>query len=193
MKYQTRKPIASKTQDGFTIIELMMTLAIAAVILTQAVPSFTGMIANNRLITQTNDLVADVNLARSEAVARGVRVVLCNSADSRVAGATCNGTAQTWTTGWLMYADDDASGAYEIANDTLIRIGQPSHSTITVMANAAGNTDLQYNSDGTANEAGNTVIFAICDENGATNGRQINVNGVGRPRLISTSIASCTP
>ena len=87
----------------------------------------------------------------------------------------------------------DASGDYEIANDTLIRIGQPSKVGITVMTNAAGNTDLQYNSDGTANEAGNTVIFAICDENGASTGRQINVNGVGRPRLISTSIASCTP
>ena len=196
MKYPTRKPIASKTQDGFTLIELMLTLAIAAIILTQAVPSFTGMIASNRLITQTNDLVADVNLARSEAVARGVQVILCNSADSKAAGATCNGTAQTWSTGWLMYAENDGVAGFDstaVPPDTLIRIGQPSKSGITVMANVAGNTDLQYNPDGTANEAGNTVIFAICDDNGASTGRQININGVGRPRLISTSIASCTP
>lgn len=191
MNYRYRQPFSRKAQTGFTLVELMLTLAIAAIIVTQAVPSFSGMIKNNRLVTQTNDLVADINLARSEAVTRGVRVILCRSADSRAAGATCGGTNNTWSTGWLMYADDDGSGDFETANDTLIRISQPAQADLTIMANANGDTDLQYNSDGTANETG-TAIFAICDARGVSNGRQINVNNVGRPRLISAPINSCT-
>ena len=192
MKHQTKQFCTHNTQTGFTLVELIITLAIAAIIMTQALPSFSSFIVNSRIITQTNDLVADINLARSEAIARGVRVVLCTSANSRAAGATCDGTAGTWNTGWLMFADDDGTTGINTVTDTLIRIGQPADSTIAIMANIAGSTDLQFEPNGTANEAG-TVTFALCDSRGASDGRQINVNVVGRPRLISTSIATCTP
>lgn len=191
MKVQTKHNLNQARQRGFTLIELIMTLAVASIILTQAIPSFTTMINNNRLVTQTNDLVADINVARAEAVTRGVRVVLCNSADSRASGAGCDGTSGDWSTGWLMYANDDGTAGYDSSNDTLIRIGQPPDSTITVKANTAGNTDLQFNGDGSTNEGGSTVTFAVCDGRGVSEGRQINVNSVGRTRLISGSITSC--
>ena len=178
---------------GFTLVELIVTMAIAAIILTQAVPSFSTMISNNRLTTQTNDLVADINLARSEAIKRGLRVILCRTANPNAVAATCGGTANTWSTSWLLYADDDGSGVFESANDTLIRIGHPAQSTITVMTNATSNNNLEYNPDGTTNEGGNTAIFAICDDRGTANGLQINVNGMGRPRLISAPLGTCTP
>ena len=192
MKYQTKQFCFKKPQIGFTLIELIFVVAIGGVLLTVAVPSFSEIVKENRLTTQTNDLVADVNLARTEAVARGVQVILCRSANSTAASAVCSGTSNTWSTGWLMYADDDGSGDFEIANDTLIRIGQPSDSTITIITNAAGDADLQYNADGTTNQGGGTTIFAICDERLATNGRQLNVNTMGRPRLTSSPITSCT-
>jgi type IV fimbrial biogenesis protein FimT len=182
-----------QTMGGFTLVELVVTMAIAAIILTQAVPSFSTMISNNRLTTQTNNLVADINLARSEAVKRGLRVILCRTADPYAAAATCGGTANTWSTGWLLYADDDGSGVYESANDTLIRVGAPAVSTVAVKTNSTSNNNLEYNPDGTTNEGGSTAIFAICDDRGTANGLQINVNGMGRPRLISSPLTTCTP
>ena len=169
-------------QTGFTLIELMITMVIAAIVLTQAVPSFMATVQNNRLITYTNDLVTDINLARSEAVKRGSRVVLCRSADPSSNTPTCGGTANTWTTGWLVYADANSSGTFD-AGDTLVRVGMPVAGATTVMSNGAINNTLQYNGDGTTNEGGNIAVFALCDGRGAGNGRQIQVNAMGRPQL----------
>lgn len=81
---------------GFTLMELMVTVAVLAILASLAAPSFTAVINNNRLATQANDLVASLQLARMEAVRRNESVAVCRSAD----GATCAGTAGAWT-GWL--------------------------------------------------------------------------------------------
>jgi len=180
-------------QSGFTLIELMITLVIAAIVMTQAVPSFMSTVQNNRLITYTNDLVSDINLARSEAVKRGSRVVLCRSADTSVNTPVCGGTANIWTTGWLVFADADSSGTFN-AGDTLIRVGMATSSTTTIISNSVTNNNLEYNGDGTTNEAGNTGVFALCDSRGAGNGRQIQINAMGRPQLVKGTDAAlnCT-
>lgn len=178
-------------QAGFTLIELMITLVIAAIVLTQAVPSFMTTVQNNRLITYTNDLVSDINLARSEAVKRGSRVVLCRSADPSSATPTCAGTANTWSTGWLVYADANSSGTFDVG-DTLVRVGMPVRNSTTVMSNGAISNTLQYNGDGTTNEGGNIGVFTLCDSRGAGNGRQIQVNAMGRPQLFKGTDAGVT-
>lgn len=72
---------------GFTLVELAVTLAVLAILVTMAVPAFTTLINGNRLTAQANELVADVQAARSEAVRRNQRVTLCPSTDN----ATCSG------------------------------------------------------------------------------------------------------
>lgn len=179
------------TTSGFTLIELIITLAIAAILLTVAIPSFMTTIKNNRLINYTNDLVSDINLARSEAVKRGIRVVLCRSANPSAAAPTCSGANNTWTTGWLIFADADGTGTFT-AGDTLIRIGLPINGA-TIITNATSDSNLQYNPDG-ANAAGGTSVFAICDDRGAGNGRQVQVNAMGRPQLVkgADAVLNCT-
>ena len=176
-------------QAGFTLIELMITMVIAAIVLTQAVPSFMTTVQNNRLITYTNDLVTDINLARSEAVKRGSRVVLCRTADPSSNTPTCGGTANTWTTGWLVFADADADATFSVG-DTLVRVGMATDNNTTIISNAAIGSNLQYNGDGTTNEGGNTSVFALCDSRGAGNGRQIQVNAMGRPQLVKGTNAT---
>ncbi|MEE4379215.1 MAG: GspH/FimT family pseudopilin, partial [Candidatus Competibacteraceae bacterium] len=83
-------------QNGFTLLELMVTMAIAAIVLTVAVPSFQGIILNNRIASHTNDFASSLNLARSEAVKRARRTVLCKSSD----GATCDTSSAGWEQGW---------------------------------------------------------------------------------------------
>lgn len=77
---------------GFTLIELMVTVAVVAVLVSLAMPSFTTVINNNRLTSQANELVSALQTARSEAVRRNASVTLCGSAD----GSTCAGTDDPW-------------------------------------------------------------------------------------------------
>ena len=183
--------ISVYSHRGFTLVELLVTLAVAAIVLTQGIPAFVSTIQNNKIITSTNDLVGDINLARSEAISRGVTVTLCRS-DNPAAGTSC-GNAGAWNDGWLVYANDDNSGDFSSANDTLITIGQPVASPVVLNTN--GINSISYNANGTTSSASATV-FAFCDSRGGDFGNEIRVNTTGRPRLTSGTTAApvtCSP
>lgn len=178
-------------QIGFTLVELMITLTILGVMLTIAAPNFQNVVKNNRIATETNRLLADLQFARSEAMKRGVRVVLCRSGNPAAAAPTCGGTANTWTNGWLIFASGDSNDTYDSATDTLLRVAQASTGTLTVKSNSTPNNGLEFNANSSTNEGGATARFAVCDDRGATYGRMIEIPPVGKPRLAS-SVSSCT-
>ncbi len=91
---------------GFTLLELMVTVAIAAIVLTLGVPSFRDLVQNNRAATQVNALVTALSLARSEAVRRGQHVSICPSTDQE----TCTG-GDDWDDGWIVFVDTETSDA----------------------------------------------------------------------------------
>lgn len=76
-------------QQGFTLIELMITLIIAGILLTLALPSFTDLMISNNVTSTTNRLIHDLNLARSEATSRGTSVAVVSKSDS-----------SNWSSGW---------------------------------------------------------------------------------------------
>src|SRR3979409_1080684 len=84
---------------GFTLIEMLSTIAVMTILVTLAAPSFREITVRNRLVTYTNDLISSVNFARSEAVRRGVPVTLCPSSD----GARCAGS--DWNLGWITFVN----------------------------------------------------------------------------------------
>ena len=182
---------------GFTLIELMVVVALAAIMLTLAVPSFQNMIANNRITSHTNELVMAINMARSEAVKRNVRVILCRSADPVASPPSCGGSANDWTTGWLLFASGDANSTYQQGVDTLIRVGEAARTGIQIRTNGTSDNNLQINSNGSTNEAGGTAAFAICDDRDSDGdfdeqwGRQIQVSPSGHVRLIRAPIPNC--
>lgn len=92
----------STAQLGFTLIEIIVTLAIAAILLTIAVPSFHGFIKNSRLTTTADDLVHSLAFAKSEAVKRSTAVSICAS-DT---GTSCTDTP--WHEGWIVFTDSSA-------------------------------------------------------------------------------------
>jgi len=98
-------PSFSKAQRGFTLIEMMMTITVFALLLGVAVPSFMETVRNNRLTTQNNEFIGALNLARSEALKRSNSVSVCASVDQ----LTCSG-ATDWTTGYIVFSDLDADG-----------------------------------------------------------------------------------
>jgi type IV fimbrial biogenesis protein FimT len=80
---------------GFTLIELIVSISLAAILMSMAIPSFIGTIGNNRLTTVANELLTSINFARSEAVKRGVQVTI----------ERLSPTSQVWEGGWKIYVD----------------------------------------------------------------------------------------
>ena len=149
-----------------------------------AAPSFSNFVKNNRLTTQANGILADLALARSEAIKRAATITVCKSTDS----LTCNPGAN-WQDGWIVI--DTASGQVFRAHETLT--GQ---NTMVGTANGAiPLTDqIVYTRTGMS-----TLLaaeeFRICDyNNGPTHGRWIQVAVTGRARIaIDANTSRPTP
>jgi type IV fimbrial biogenesis protein FimT len=90
--------------EGVTLVELMVTLAVIATVLSIGIPTFTEFLRNNRMATATNDLVSAMHLARSEALTRRLPAVVCASTNANAAEPSCDGAAD-FGAGWLVFAD----------------------------------------------------------------------------------------
>ena len=106
-------------------MELMVTIAIAAILIGIAIPSFTSTIASNRLTTSANELVTALNLARSEAVKRGQQVVVSK-------------TGTNWENGWQVFVDIDRStpakeNVFDAGTDIQLRVYSALPSSYTLM------------------------------------------------------------
>lgn len=106
----------SPRNAGFTLVELMITLAVLAVLVAIGFPSFQSSMRSNRVATSTNEMIASVSLARSEAVRNNRGSSMCGSAS----GTACDGT---WNDGWIVWADANANGTVD-AGETVLRYTQ---------------------------------------------------------------------
>lgn len=176
----------SSAVKGFTLIELMMTLAVAAIILTIAVPSFRTFTQNSRLTKQVNLLAASIAAARGEAAKRGARVVVCQSNAPTASTPACSGTAGTWSSGWVVFVDSDNDLTVDAATDVVATFQTE---TGVDLLTDAGQT-LVFNPDGSI--TGNGAEFAICDSRGKDHGKSLTVATTGRANLSSTT-TTCTP
>jgi type IV fimbrial biogenesis protein FimT len=99
---------------GFTLVEVLLTLALILILAGLAVPSYQALVAKNRASAQVNQLISAINLARSEAVRRHQVITLCKSED----GKTCGGE---WSQGWIIFVDQQVSGQVDF-NDEILRV-----------------------------------------------------------------------
>jgi type IV fimbrial biogenesis protein FimT len=123
---------------GFSLLELMMTLTVAAILFGVGIPSFVDMVRNNRVAANVNELSTAFAIARSEAIRRGANVTVCRSTD----GANCGAN---WGDGWIIFVDNAASDTGPPVLGAVLQVwGQmPGNAAVTTAANGVA-TDLAW-------------------------------------------------
>lgn len=166
-------------QAGFTLVELMIALGLTAVLASVAIPSFAGLIQSNRVTSYTNDLIASLATARSEAVKRGQRVAVCRSSDQ----ATC-GAGSSWADGWVVFLDVDKEDDIDDVSDIISVHSALAHNGLSLNATKSA---INYRPDG----ASNSGSVSFCDARGIEHSRKISVNFTGRFRTVDAESSDC--
>lgn len=148
-------------RNGFTLIELMVVIAIVAILSSIGYPSFRELMLNNRMTSDANALQGALQFARSEAATQRRTMTVCPSTD----GATCN--SDDWNNDIIIRA----------TNGAIVRV-LPALEDLTLLDD--GTPSITYEFDGTSNAGGE---LRICDERGDADSRTILVNGAGQSRI----------
>ncbi len=162
----------TNTQAGFTLIELMITLVVGVILLVVAVPSFLNFQKDNRRITQLNELVSGLNLARSEATKSNATVGFCPSSTPWIA---CSGAI--YDNGWIVFLNTDADSPPVVdGGERILRV----HSGVTTTGaslRATGiTTGVNFAPTGRATGGGS---ITYCDDRGVSKSASVNVSLVG--------------
>ena len=182
---------------GFTLIELVVTMAIAAVLMMVAVPSFVNFQRNSQLTSLTNSLVASIYAARGEAMKTGFNAFVV---------PTANGS--DWTTGWIVFVDNNRDNAFSATDDTLVQTqpalesyftasgtGSSGETPAYIMFSSSGYSKIKSvsSSFGTSGFGGLTLSIARSDAPTSAvyeQTRRIIVSSTGRLRTCKPSSAT---
>jgi type IV fimbrial biogenesis protein FimT len=167
-----------------TLVELMIVVAILAVLAAIGAPNLRAFFINNRLATANNDFMAALSLARSESIRRGASVSVRRAST----------TAREWTEGWEIFVDANGNGVRD-AGDELIRVGQPLARSLTLRASQVVEAFVPFTADGRvalslddgANPLNPRATFVLCydgvlHESGQSRSRAVLLNSAGRAR-----------
>lgn len=168
-----------KVHSGFTLIELMVTLAVAGILMSIAIPNYQTFILNSRISAQTNDFMAAIGMARSEAIKRGARVSICKSATTHITNPICT-TTGNWEQGWIIFTDGNTAGTID-GTDAIIQVRGPLAGTNTLIGNLNVADYIAYGASGFGTQPG---TVSLCPPSpAAVVGRDIVISNTGRARV----------
>jgi type IV fimbrial biogenesis protein FimT len=178
---------------GFTLIELMVTVTVLAILLSIGIPSFSDVIRNNRTAAATNSLVTSLNFARSEALKRGMPVTVCPANDA-VNPTDCDGNSTGWDKGWLVFSDGTTPvGSFNpgVGGDAIVQATAAPQNQMQITTDvafvtfSAGGERLNSPPSGPKAELMFEVKNTKCTDK---NLRQVNISRIGR---ISMTKVDC--
>ena len=170
-------------QSGFTLIELMVTLAVAGILMSIAIPNYQTFILNSRITAQANEFMAAVGLTRSEAIKRATKVSICKSANN----TSCT-TSGNWAQGWIIFTDGGTEGIKD-GTDAIIQVRGPLAGTNTFIGNTNVVNYIAYGASGFGKQPG---TVSLCPPSpAAVVGREIVISSTGRARVQKPPAIAC--
>lgn len=163
----------TRRQTGITALELMVTMAIVAILLATAVPSFKNYSWNLRMKTAMDVLQTDLNLARSRAITHNIQTVICPATGSD----DCSGVPD-WQAGWIVFTDLNADTRRQEGEPLLKHAGAVE---LLDISSSRSRSYLRFFANGTA--PGSNISILFCDKRGAEHAGTITVSNTGRIRL----------
>jgi type IV fimbrial biogenesis protein FimT len=165
--------------SGFTLVELMVTIAIVAILLALGLPSFQGSLRSNRVATSTNELLASFSLARTEAIK--------TTQASRVCARDGNECGEDWNQGWLVVTDSDGNGT---DFETTVKAVDAHPGLSITMSGGADNTFVEFDRRGRMDAAAAREIEILPDAEDvdAAHIRCMTISVVGQ---VSTAKGAC--
>ncbi len=163
----------STRQTGFTLMELMMTISIAAIVTMIGIPSFRYITNSNRIAGEVNGLLGDLQFARAEAIKEGLNVTVCVSAG----GTSCDNSA-AWKSGWIVFSNP-TNGTVP-ATGSVLRIQTPFTSTDTFTA-SNDVAAITFNREGYAVGIATGTLITLQDSTGTaawTRCLSVSLNGM---------------
>ncbi|MEX2498567.1 MAG: GspH/FimT family pseudopilin [Wenzhouxiangellaceae bacterium] len=158
--------------SGLTLIEMLLAMAVAAVLMSVVLPSMRDLQQRQRIGATANELVAHINQARIHAVTHREITVMCPSLD----GASCTGSNR-WEHGWIVFRDPNRNGRPDRPADVL-RVGSGMQNLVI---DSAGRTRIRYRPSGFA--SGTNLTIKLCDTAHPDQSRAVIVSNPGRPRV----------
>jgi type IV fimbrial biogenesis protein FimT len=174
---------------GFTLFELLITIAIAAILMVVAAPSMVKIFKSNRVQSEASSFVSDLMLARAEAVKRGLGVSVCSSSD----GSTCTTSGNTWQAGWVVFVDSTAGCAVPSSSPVIIKSRPAFTGTDTLTGSTSSMRCVNFNREGfSSNLGGSSATFTLhTADNLATATRCVAVDLGGHVSTLSKG-GSCS-
>ncbi len=183
------KSVLPSPQTGFTLVELLVVMTLGVVLLSMAAPSMNGIVNSQRSIALSSELLASMNLARSEAIKRNARAVLCKSAD----GQSC-APSGGWEQGWIVFHDADNDAALDEGEQVIERHG-PVADGLKLTGNQPVSNYVSYSASGSAKlvtGAFQAGTFTLClVPVSEPDVRQLVLSSTGRARLKKGLASDC--
>lgn len=176
--------------SGFTLIEMMVVVAITSILLLIGIPSMRYLIERNAVANQVNTLIGAITFARAEAIKRGAPIVLCRSEDAETAETpSCAGTGD-WKSGWIVFLDRDGDdGLDPEKGDVLLRVQGAFPDSGGIEQNQF--KKLKFRNTGLMSSGASQFTFQSASSTAAQQ-RRVCISIVGRTRLIDNSTDTCS-
>jgi len=191
-------------QQGFTLQELLISVAVFFILSAIGVPSYINFVHNGARDNTTTELFSDIYYARSEAIKRKTSVSLCRSGNVAATTPTCGGAASNWSTGWIVFVDSDGDGNYDStsATEKVLKVGSIARNGIQIMASNKAASAIVFETDGSLKTNYAPATFAICDDRNTAGtydtltGKYISLGAMGRPEITfirDNATQTCAP